>query len=203
METVRDYTARSDLAIGRIREALKETGRAENTVIIFSSDNGSMWGAHGIAGKWNMYEESIRVPMMIYDPRLPQSTRGHERDQMALNIDLTATILDLAGLPVPEAMQGVSLLPVLKDPQAKGREDWYYHHDVHTRSKGRPLPRCEGVRTERFKYIRYKETDPVEEELFDLEKDPREPSNLAGNPEYVARLKKLRDRCDELRETVK
>ena len=165
MTTVRDYTARSDLAIGRIRAALEEIGRTENTVIIFSSDNGSMWGAHGISGKWNMYEESIRVPMMICDPRLPKATRGTQRDQLALNIDLTATIMDIAGVPAPH-MQGVSLLPVLKDPDAKTRDDWYYHHDVHTRSKGAPLPKCEGVRTEQFKYIHYKDTDPIQEELF-------------------------------------
>ena len=197
MTTVRHYTARSDLAIGRIRAALKETGRADNTVIIFSSDNGSMWGAHGISGKWNMYEESIRVPMMICDPRLPESTRGTQRDQQALNIDLTATIMDIAGVPAPH-MQGVSLLPVLKDPDAKTRDDWYYHHDVHTRSKGRPLPKCEGVRTEQFKYIRYKDTNPVQEELFDLQSDPQETNDLSAKPEYAKVMGQLRARNGEL-----
>ena len=79
MATVRDYVARTDLAVGRIRNALKEIGRDENTVIIFTSDHGSMWGAHGITGKWNMYEESIRVPMIIYDPRLPDSGNWYSR----------------------------------------------------------------------------------------------------------------------------
>ncbi len=198
MTTVRHYTARSDLAIGRIRAALEKIGRADNTVIIFSSDNGSMWGAHGISGKWNMYEESIRVPMMISDPRLPKSTRGTRRDQLALNIDLTATIMDIAGVPAPH-MQGVSLLPVLKNPDAKIREDWYYHHDVHTRSKGRPLPKCEGVRTEQFKYIRYKDTNPVQEELFDLRADPQETNDLSAKPEYAEVLGQLRTRNGELK----
>lgn len=201
MATVRDYIARTDLAVGRIRQALKEIGRDKNTVVIFTSDHGSMWGAHGITGKWNMYEESIRVPMMIYDPRLSDAVKG-TRDQMALTLDLTATIMDLAGVPAPH-MQGMSLLPVMNDPKAKLRDEWYFHHDVHTRSKGKPLPMCEGVRTERWKYIRYKETDPVQEELFDLKSDPKEMNNLAGNSEYSAKLSELRDRCAELREPLK
>ena len=191
METVRHYTARSDLAIGRIRAALEAQGLADNTVIIFASDNGSMWGAHGIAGKWNMYEESIRVPMMIYDPRLPKSLSG-TRSQPALNIDLTATVMDVAGVPAPH-MDGISLMPILKDPAAQGREDWYYLHDVHTRAKGK-LPNCEGVRNERWKYIHYRDTDPVQEELFDLQADPKEMNDFSKNPEYAELLNKLRAR---------
>lgn len=203
MATVRDYTARADLAIGRIREALKENGRADNTLIVLTSDNGSMWGAHGISGKWNMYEESIRVPMIIHDPRLPESTRGTKREQMALNIDLTATVLDYAGVPKPAAVQGMSLRPLLQDPAAKGRADWYYHHDVFTSSKGAPLPRCEGVRTERWKYIRYKDTEPVQEELFDLKTDPLEKSNLVGDLAQKENLAYLRALCSKYREQLK
>jgi arylsulfatase A-like enzyme len=139
--------------------------------------------------------------MIVYDPRLPDAVKG-TRDQMALTIDLTATIMDLAGVPSPH-MQGISLLPVMNDSNAKLREQWYFHHDVHTRSKGKPLPKCEGVRTERWKYIHYKDTDPVEEELFDLKADPKEQNNLAGNSEYSEMLSKLRDRCSELRTLLK
>jgi arylsulfatase A-like enzyme len=191
MTTVRDYTARTDLAVGRIRAALREMGREDNTVIIFASDNGSMWGAHGIAGKWNMYEESIRVPMIVYDPRLPKSVNG-TRSQMALNYDLTATVMDLAGVPAPH-MEGRSLLPVIKNPDATWREDWYYLHDVYSRGKGK-LPNCEGVRGERWKYIHYRGTDPVQEELFDLQADPKEMNDLSGNPEYAGLLNRLRAR---------
>jgi arylsulfatase A-like enzyme len=200
MATVRDYIARTDLAIGRMRQALKEIGRDENTIIIFTSDHGTMWGAHGIAGKWNMYEESIRIPMMIFDPRNKKATSG-SRDPMVLNIDVTATILDLAGVPEPESMQGQSLLPLINDPDAKGRDAWYYNHNVHTRSKAK-LPKCEGVRTERWKYIHYIDTDPVEEELFDLHADPIEQNNLVGNPEYADVLTMLRNRNEELRESA-
>jgi arylsulfatase A-like enzyme len=194
METVRDYTARTDHAIGRIRAVLKEIGREDNTVILFASDNGSMWGAHGIAGKWNMYEESIRVPMMIYDPRLPKSTSG-TRSQMALNYDLTATIMDVAGVPAPH-MEGRSLVPVMKDPDAEWRKDWYYLHDVYSRGSGN-LPNCEGVRTERWKYIHYRGTDPVQEELFDIQADPKEMNDLSQNPEYSNVLEMLRARNEE------
>jgi arylsulfatase A-like enzyme len=202
MTTVRDYTARTDLAIGRIRQALLDLDLADNTVVIFASDNGSMWGAHGLSGKWNMYEESIRVPLMILDPRLPASTHGH-RSQMALNIDIAPTIVAMAGLPVPDEMQGVDLSPILRDPKAAGRRDWYYEHDVGTASKGKPLPRCEGVRTEQWKYIRYKDTSPVQEELFDLKADPLEENNLAADPANAETLAKLRARCDELRKMAK
>ena len=109
---------------------------------------------------------------------------------------------DLAGVLAPH-MQGISLLPVMNDRNATLREEWYFHHDVHTRSKGKPLPKCEGVRTECWKYIHYKDTDPVQEELFDLKADAKEQNNLAGNSEYSAMLSKLRDRCAELRESLK
>ena len=121
---------------------------------------------------------------------------------MALTIDLTATVMDLAGVSAPQ-MQGISLLPVLSDPNTKGREDWYFHHDVRSAKKGKPLPRSEGVRTESWKYIHYIDTDPAEEELFDLKADPKEINNLVGKPVHAAMLHQLRDRCAELRESLK
>ena len=202
MATVRDYTARTDLAVGRVLQALDDLNLDKNTVVIFTSDNGSMWGAHGLSGKWNMYEESIRVPLMIRDPRLSASTGGH-RGQMALNIDIAPTIVAMAGLPVPAGMQGIDLAPILRDPEAQGRTDWYYEHDVGTESKGKPLPRCEGVRSARWKYIRYKGTQPLQEELFDLTNDPLEDNNLANEAEHAATLATVRARCDQLREELR
>ncbi|MCU0784148.1 MAG: sulfatase-like hydrolase/transferase [Verrucomicrobia bacterium] len=202
MATVRDYTARTDLAVGRVLQALKDLKLETNTVVIFTSDNGSMWGAHGLSGKWNMYEESIRVPLMIRDPRLSASARG-QRSQMALNIDIAPTIVALAGLSVPSAMQGINLLPILSDPKLPTRADWYYEHDVGTKSQGKPLPRCEGVRTERWKYIRYKDTKPLQEELFDLHNDPLEDHNLAKEKTHAATLAKMSARCDELRKALR
>lgn len=193
MATVRAYTARADLALGRMREALEELGRTEDTIVIFLSDNGSMWGAHGIAGKWNMYEESIRVPMVIYDPRIPDSSRGC-RKQMVLNYDIAPTIMEMAGIPA-DHMQGQSLVPFLENPEASGRSQWFYHHVVHSRSTGKPLPACEGIRTKKFKYIRYIGTDPLQEELFDLQTDPLEQHNLASDPDHGQILLSLRAAC--------
>lgn len=192
------YIHRADIAVGRVMDMLRERGFDRNTVVIFTSDNGSMGGAHRLVGKWNAYEESLRVPLIIRDPRLPDALHGR-REQMALNIDIAPTILSMAGVPVPKTMQGTDLQPILHDPAAKGREDWYYEHDTagfEDGVKGRPLPRCTAVRTERWKYIRYKDTNPVQEELFDLSADPKEKNNLVNDPEYAQTLAGLRARCD-------
>ena len=198
----RDYTARADLAVGSVLQALRDLNLEDNTVVIFTSDNGSMWGAHGLSGKWNMYEESIRVPLMIRDPRLPAGTRSHRR-QMVLNIDIASTIVAMAGLPVPTGMQGMDLSPILRDPEVRGRTDWYYEHDVGSESKGKPLPRCEGVRSEQWKYIRYKDTQPLQQELFDLQNDPLEENNLANEAAHALTLAKMSARCDKLREELR
>ena len=200
-ETYRSIN-RADIAVGRIMQALRDSGCDDNTVVIFGADNGSMEGAHRLVGKWNMYEESIRVPLIIRDPRLPASTRGR-RSQMALNIDIAPTIVALAGMPVHDRMQGMSLLPILRDPEATGRADWYYEHDCDTKSDGKPLPRCEGVRTDRWKYVRYKDTQPVQEELFDLQSDPLEEHNLATDATHTQTLAHMSARCDELRASLR
>lgn len=196
METRRAFIARTDLAVGRMVQALEELELDDNTVVIFTSDHGSMWGAHGLRGKWNMYEESIRAPLIIHDPRLPATVARGTRSQMALSIDLAPTMLAMAGVPIPDVMQGSDLIPVLRNPDEEGREDWYYEHDVGTASTGRPLGRCEGVRTNQWKYIRYKDTRPVQEELFDLVADPSEEKNLAKDPRHAEILADLRERCD-------
>lgn len=196
------YISRADHAIGQVREALAKQGLDRNTVIIHLSDNGSMEGAHGLAGKWIMYEESIHVPLIVHDPRLPESTRGR-RSQMALNIDVAPTILAMAGVPVPAAMQGADLQPILRDPATRGREDWYYEHVYTTPPSRRSIPRCEGVRTTRWKYTRYTDPKPPLELLFDLEADPCEERNLAQEPAQAETLARLRARCDEYRESLK
>lgn len=198
MRKIYAYISRADRAVGQIRAALVKHGLDENTVVIHLSDNGSMEGAHGLAGKWIMYEESIHVPLIIRDPRLPASTRGRRR-QMALNIDVAPTILAMAGLPIPAAMQGINLQPWLRDPRARSREDWYYEHVYHTPPSRAPIPTCEGVRTTRWKYTRYPDTSPLVEQLFDLATDPQEATDLATNPTQAEMLARLRARCDEYR----
>jgi arylsulfatase A-like enzyme len=202
MRKIYAYISRADKAIGQIHEALVQQGLDQNTVIIHLSDNGSMEGAHGLSGKWLMYEESIHVPLIVRDPRLPAATRGR-RQQMVLNIDLAPTILAMAGVPAPAAMQGADLQPLLRDPQAKGREDWYYEHTYTTPPSRRPIPKSEGVRTTRWKYIRYTEPQPPLEQLFDLQADPCEEKDLARDAAHAPTLARLRARCDAYRTTLK
>jgi arylsulfatase A-like enzyme len=194
---------RVDLAVGRLRRALVDCGLAENTIVIFSSDHGSLLGAHGLGGKWIMYEESIRVPLMIHDPRLPAAQRGRRCDKMVLSIDLAPTMLSLAGVPIPNAMQGLDITPLLRNETNQWRTDWYYEHVYNTRPPRRPIVKCEGVRTERWKYVRYPETQPRAEQLFDLEHDPLERENLAENGAHRKTLTRLSDRCDEYREGLR
>ena len=181
-----------DIAVGKIRETLARHGLADNTVILFSSDNGHFLAEHGLMGKWLMYEPSIRVPLIIADPRLPAAARGRTCDELALNIDFAPTMLDLAGLPSRPRMQGRSLVPLLTRPETKLREDFFYEHLY--RTKGHPIERTEGVRTRRWKYIRFIDQKPAWEELYDLEADPHETRNLAGDAMHRATLERLRAR---------
>jgi len=179
---------------------------ADNTAIIFTSDNGFFLGEHGLAGKWLMYEESIRTPLIINDPRLPKSLQGQRRKEMTLNIDIAPTILDLAGVEIPNVMQGKSLCPLLKNESTKWREDWFYQHYAYGGNPPKTkvyIPQSEGVRSKRWKYIRYIDQKPPFEQLFDLENDPHETNNLANDQNYRSILDKMRDRWQVLRIEVK
>lgn len=194
--------SRADTAVGRIMAALKQFGLDDDTVVIFSSDHGEFQGAHGLSGKWLMHEESIRVPLIIRDPRLPPELRGRRVDQMALSIDLAPTMLSLAGLPVPATMQGRDLGPLLRGEPADWRTDFYYEHTYANPPQHR-IPKCEGVRTNRYKYIRYTDFDPPYEQLFDLTADPHEQTNLAAGQSHAETLTRLRARCDEYRRSLR
>lgn len=194
--SVRDYyrlVTGIDREVGLLRRALRDLGLAANTVIIFSSDNGFFLGEHGLAGKWFMYEESIRVPLLVHAPGLKQA---RESRGLALNIDIAPTILDLAGLEIPKGMQGRSLRPLLTGRDEGWREDFFYEH--HFPYGGR-IPDSEGVRGERWKYVRYTGVNPVVEQLFDLKADPLEQEDLAARTEHQRRLERMRERWRELR----
>ncbi|MCX7400761.1 MAG: sulfatase-like hydrolase/transferase [Planctomycetales bacterium] len=200
MRKVYAYLSRADLAVGRICDAVAMFGFEQNTVVIHLSDHGSLDGAHGLSGKWLMYEESIHIPLIICDPRVP-AARGR-RSQMALNIDLAPTILAMADVPIPEKMQGTDLRPILADSQAAGREDWYYEHVYNTEDDRKRIPPSEGVRTKRWKYIRYTEQQPPLEQLFDLQADPHEDRDLSDDPDHSLILSMLQQRCDHFRQTL-
>jgi len=185
-----------DVVIGRIRRELTRRGLAEETVIIFTSDNGYMFddGGHGTA-KDLLYDASIRVPLVVYDPRAPRRLRGRRLKEMALNIDFAATMLDMAGEKIPESMQGRSLLPLLSGGEYSWRNDFFCENNF---PRGDPEGRLSvAVRTDEWKYIRYYEQEPVYEELFELENDPLETVNLATDGNYQQILNSLRQRCDE------
>ena len=187
-----------DSAVGRIMAALEELGLDHNTIVIFTSDHGSLRGTHGLMGKWIMYEESIRAPLIVHDPRLPSSLRGTRREQMVLNIDFAPTMLAMGGAAIPSAMQGQDFSPLLRDASLEWRSEWFYEHIYNTRPPRRPIAKSVGVRTERWKYIRYFEQDPPYEQLFDLENDPDEDENLAQREQYAEILADMRARCERL-----
>lgn len=183
-----------DTVVGRIREKLQQVEMENNTVIILVGDNGFYLGDHGMAGKWYGHEESIRVPIVIYDPRLPKNVQGKPRAEIALNIDIAPTMLSLAGLEAPTEMQGSDLYLLIFGATKGWRKDFLYEHLF----KHDKIPKSEGVVGGQFKYLRYIEQNPVYEELYDLENDPHETINLADQKEYADQLKKLAQRCDEL-----
>jgi arylsulfatase A-like enzyme len=152
-------------------------------------DNGYFLGERQLAGKWLMYDVSLRVPLIIYDP----SAKNHQEiKDMALNIDVPCTILDLAGIKKPKAYQGESLVPYLHGRKpGKIREAILFEHLW----KLPQIPSSEGIRTEKWKYFRYRFIQ-APEELYDLENDPQETKNLAQIPAYNTVLNKLRRECD-------
>ncbi|HZM05186.1 MAG TPA: sulfatase [Candidatus Saccharimonadales bacterium] len=189
-----------DREVGRIMATLERRGLAGNTVVIFTSDNGYFLGDRGLAGKWFMYEESLRDPLIIYDPRAPAVHRGRREDAMTLNIDFAPTMLALAGVTPPAGMQGRSLLPLAANQHpADWRKEFFYEHhfapDI--------IPPSEGVRTERWAYIRWTDEKPLIEELYDLKADGLEGHNLAADPAYAETLAELRARWEKYRLELK
>ncbi len=180
-----------DREITKIRAELKKKGLDKNTVIIFMGDNGYFLGERQLAGKWLLYDNSVRVPLVVYDPRI---NKHQDSEEMALNIDVPPTILDLAGIKPPKTWQGKSLIPLVSGQTNSLERDtvliehiWEFEH----------IPPSEGVRTKEWKYFRYVNDQSIEE-LYNLKKDPQEIQNLADNEKYAAKLKAFRQKTDEL-----
>jgi alpha-L-rhamnosidase len=180
-----------DLEIGRIRHLLESRGIADNTIIIFMSDNGYFTGERQLAGKWLMYEPSVRVPLIIYDPR---NRDQRDIEDLVLNIDIPSTILDYAGIDIPSGYQGISLADYGKNENpAEDREHfliehlWDFEH----------IPPSEGIRTKKWKYFRYI-NDPGHEELYDMVRDTDEIRNLADHGQYQGVLEEMRMKTDSI-----
>ena len=182
--------------VGEILKALKDTNQLDNTVIVFTSDNGYFYGEHGLSVERRLaYEESIRMPLLIRYPRAIKA--GTARDEFALNIDLAPTLLELAGVSAPTRMEGRSLLPLLKGAKTEWRKSFlieYYSDRVFPRIRQMGY---KAVRTERYKYIHYFELEGMDE-LYDLNVDPYEMRNIIRRPGAAKILEQMKAEMKEL-----
>ncbi|MGD1893744.1 MAG: family 78 glycoside hydrolase catalytic domain [Cyclobacteriaceae bacterium] len=179
-----------DRELGKIRQQLKKKGLDKNTVIILMGDNGYFQGERQLAGKWLLYDNSVRVPLIIYDPR----EKHQDSNGLALNIDVPATMLDLASVTVPNTYQGKSLMPIVSgETNSLARDTALIEHLWEFEN----IPPSEGVRTAEWKYFRYV-NDKFSEELYHLTDDPQEINNLADDPDYQQILAELSAATDRL-----
>ena len=195
---IKDYLrtiASVDDNIGRILAYLDETGLAENTVVIYTSDQGFYLGDHGWFDKRWMYEESLRTPLIVRWPGVTEP--GSQNSDLVQNLDFAETFLDMAGTDIPEVMQGASLVPLLRgETPTDWRDALYYQYFEYP--GWHMVRRHYGIRTDRYKLIHYYEIG--EWELFDLEQDPTELNNLIADPEHFAMVDSLTNRLNSLRQ---
>ena len=194
-----------DTACETIYKELERQNILDDTLIIFTTDNGFYHGEHGLAGKWFPHEESIRVPLIVVDPRAPESARGGVLDDFTLNVDLAPTLLGAAQVPVPDSMQGRDLsdlylrgnaIKLLRKPW---RREFYYEHPQFWDETF--LPASTALVRKTFKYIQWGASEASRvEQLFDLTKDPREEEDVSLRPEYGRILQEMRRRHGKLQQ---
>jgi arylsulfatase A-like enzyme len=173
-----------DTQIGRILGVLRESGMFENTIIVLAGDNGLALGQHGLMGKQNLYDHSLRVPLIMAGPGAPA---GERRAALCYLIDIFPTLCDLTGHAVPESVEGRSLLPVLQDPTAKHRQKLRFAYmDLHR-----------SIMDTRYKLIEYAVHGHRRTQLFNRLEDPWELENLADLPEYAELLAVLRQELQQ------
>ncbi len=188
-----------DENIGRMLDALESEGLADNTVVIYSSDQGFYLGEHGWFDKRWMYEESLRTPLIVRWPGVVMP--GVENNDIVSNLDFAQTFLDIAGAQLPDDMQGASLVPLLKGATPKDwRRTFYYHY---YESGGHGVPIHFGVTTQRHKLIRFQDKGLDAWELFDLKEDPQEMKSVYDKPEYAKVVKRLKREMTRLRKEFK
>lgn len=200
---MRDYAkvvASLDRNVGRVLDYLRDEGLLENTLVVYTSDQGFYMGEHGWFDKRFMYEESMRTPLVMMLPK------GYEAagdiTHMVQNIDYAPTFLDLAGVEIPDDIQGVSLVPLLKgEPLQEWRDCLYYH--FHEYPAEHAVKRHYGVRSDRYKLIHFYNDIDVWE-LYDLQEDPTEMNNIYGKPgtenitkEMMEKLRQAQERYDD------
>jgi arylsulfatase A-like enzyme len=183
-DAVRDELARyyglithMDAQIGRVLAALAETRQEDNTIVVFAADNGLALGSHGLLGKQNLYEHSVRVPLVLAGPGIPQ---GRTSDALCYLHDLAPTLCELAGLRPPATFEGISLVPILDNPAAPGRPSIFCAYKDVQRS----------VRDDQWKLIWYPKLNRTQ--LFDLKADPHEMTDLAASPDNADVIARLR-----------
>jgi arylsulfatase A-like enzyme len=200
-ENIRNYfrcIAGVDENIGRLLKALDEQGLADNTMVIYCSDNGYYLGEHSLGDKRSAYDESLRIPLLVRWPTL--GAKGKVVDEMVLNIDLAPTLLDLAGAPIPPTMQGMSWRPLLEGRPAQWRKAFFYEYFLE--SGMQRTPTVLAVRTDAAKLIRYPGHDEWTE-LFDLKNDPFEKKNLTRDPAHKDLLEQTQAEFDRQAKAVK
>jgi arylsulfatase A-like enzyme len=183
-----------DENVGRVLDYLDNNRLRENTMVVYTSDQGFYLGEHGWFDKRFMYEESFRTPLLM---RLP---KGYEKrgdvSQLVQNIDYAATFLDMAGIPVPKEMHGLSMKNILLGKEAEWRDALYYHY--YEFPNEHMVKKHYGVRTDRYKLIHFYDDIDVWE-LYDIQEDPAEMNNLIEHEEYQVLIEELRSRLMQLR----
>ncbi len=191
-----EAVASLDRQVGRVLDALDDWGLTRDTFVVYTSDNGYLWGEHGLVDKRWAYEESMRVPFLVRHPGGGHAPAG-AIDRLILNVDVAPTLLDLAGLVQPDWMQGSSLLPLLRDPDSAWRDAVYYTYFF---EPPYPTPTQEAVRTDRHKLVVYEGRPP---QLFDLAHDPGEYENRIDDSALAATRLALEERLEAQRRAVR
>ena len=189
-----------DTTCGRVLAELEKQGLLDNTLVVFTGDNGNFHGEHQLADKWYPHEESIRVPLIIRDPRMAKSRIGKTSDVFALNVDLAPTFLAAAGIEAPKTMQGRDLAALYdseKDPE--WRSEFFYEHA--TIQNINFIPSSQALVRKDWKYMLW--PDFQREQLFDLTNDPLEEHDLIQDPAQKERLTEMRERFEKLKSAAK
>lgn len=185
-----------DDTCGKIIADLEKRKLLDSTLVIFTTDNGYFHGEHGLADKWYPYQESIRVPLIILDPRMARSNAGSINDEITLNVDLAPTILNASKVEIPKTMQGRDLSPLyLEKSITSWRKEFFYEHAIIKNKEF--IPASEALVQKNIKYIYW--PDYATEELYDLTKDPFEEINVIQNENYKDILEQSRTRFKELK----